>query len=89
MSGLSRTVIDQDWVVVLWDQDGADAAPWNVRADDLDSAIDRARTQWWRWLDGDETWDRDDGSLAPELARQDQPEVHRVYRGSWIGDRVL
>lgn len=88
MIGLSKTVGARDWVVVLWDQDGAETSPWNVQADDLVGAIDKARSQWWRWLDGDETWDRDDGTLASELSRADQPDVHKVYRGSWIGDRV-
>ena len=89
MSGLRKTVGARDWVVVLGDPDGADMSPWNVRADDLDSAIDKALGQWWRWLGGDGAWDRDDGTFPPELTRPDQPEVHKVYQGSWIGDRVL
>lgn len=86
--GPSKIVTDQDWVVVLWDKDHTDTAPWNVQAKDRQSATAKARSQWWRWLRGDQGWDRDDGTLDPGLELPVQPEVYQVYRCSWIGEHI-
>lgn len=79
MSGQGMLVTDQDWVILIWDPDYSDTSPWNVKAPDLSSAIAQAEADWRDWLYDPQ---------APN-ANVGDPEVHKAYRGSWIGDRVL
>lgn len=79
MSGLRKTVSEQDWVILIWDPDYNDTSPWNVRADDLASAIAQAKVDWRNCLREPDDPDADWG----------EPEVHKAFIGSWIGDRVL
>lgn len=79
MSSLRKTVSEQDWVILIWDPDDADTSPWNVRADDLASAIAQAKVDWRNCLYEPDDPDADWG----------EPEVHKAYRGACTGKRVL
>lgn len=79
MNSQGILINDWDWLILIWDPDGSDTSPWNVSAPDLDSAIVQAKADWHASL-----YDPDDPDSDPG-----EPEVHKVYRSSWIGERVL
>lgn len=71
-------LLDECWVVLLWDADGNDTSPWSVTAQSKDEAIRTAIADWHR-------------SLLEESADfipHPDPDVFKVYRNSWIGERV-
>ena len=71
-------VLDECWVVLLWDPDGNDTSPWPVTAQGKDEAIRKAIADWQRSL-------IEDGF---EFEPNPAPDVFKVYRNSWIGERV-
>jgi hypothetical protein len=71
---------EQKWVVFIMDPDYNDSSPYSVVADDEESAIERAISDWRSWLQDDELF---------EPSEWCAPEIVKVYRGSWIGERVL
>ena len=71
-------VLDECWVVLLWDPDGNDTSPWPVTAQSKDEAIRKAIADWQRSLI------EDSFDFEPPPA----PDVFKVYRDSWIGERV-
>lgn len=79
-SDASTPLPDDHWVVILLDPDWADWSPWSVRAANEQAAIEQAIADWHAWLEDDL---EDDGDEAHE-----DPEVIKVYRNSWIGERV-
>ncbi len=97
MSGQGMLVTDDDWVVIMLDPDDGDWSPWTVTAPDLDEAVAKAKNQWRKFCEGtprlQAQWDNDN-VLPPNPSVAGQPDdldcmVLKVYRGSWIGDRVL
>ena len=91
MSDQGMLIDDEDeWVVVILDSDWEDWSPWNVTAPDLDSAIAKAKRHWRRFAAGEDDWDQeDDDVVATEDEALEDPEIIKVYRASWIGERVL
>lgn len=69
---------DECWVILLWDPDGNDTSPWSVTARSKDEAIRKAIAEWQRSLSEDSV------DFEPHPA----PDVFKVYRNSWIGERV-
>lgn len=71
---------EQNWVILIMDPDYNDSSPYSVTADDLESAIEKAISEWRSWLQDDDFFERSQWCA---------PEIVKVYRGSWIGERVL
>ncbi|MGA0545918.1 hypothetical protein ACO2Q1_11645 [Brevundimonas sp. VNH65] len=71
-------LLDQCWVILLWDPDGNDTSPWSVKAETKDEAIQKAVADWHRWLV------EENAVFMPHPP----PDVFKVYRNSWIGERV-
>jgi hypothetical protein len=72
--------IDQDnWVVLIGDPDGNNSSPYSVIAKTEDEAVEKAILDWMNWLAGGDLFDS---------AEWGEPEIVKVYRASWIGERV-
>jgi len=79
-NSLDQTLISDDlWVILIWDPGGRDTSPWSVVAPNLKAAIAQAKADWLAWL-----YDPQNPN-----ANLGKPVVHKAYRGSWIGERVL
>ena len=71
-------LLDECWVILLWDPDGNDTSPWPVTAQSKDEALRKAIADWHSSLLED----------SPDFEPHPDPDVFKVYRNSWIGERV-
>lgn len=62
------------WVISLQDPDDCDQSPWSVEALDREGAISLAIADWREWCEAQ--------------AGDPDPEVVKVFKDSWIGERV-
>ena len=70
---------ENDWVVLITDLDEMDESPFSVVADNKQEAIDKAIIEWRAWLTEAE---------YTEDAASEEPRIGKIYRASWIGERV-
>ena len=71
-------LLNECWVILLWDPDGNDTSPWSVIAPSKDEAIRKAVADWHLSLFED----------SAEFVPHPAPDVFKVYRNSWISERV-
>lgn len=82
------TVEGDDYIVLLTDPDWNDWSPWNVVAQSIPHAIELARSAWRQMYDYGEDY-KAGIDEPPQLTPDAEIDVWKVYRHSWIGERVL
>ena len=77
ISTLRKGRPDIRWVVILPDPSDGTWSPWNVVAPDEVRAVKQAQKDWLKWL-----------GMHPYRDRPEAPDPLKIYRDSWIGERV-
>jgi hypothetical protein len=67
------------WVVMIMDPDYNDYSPYPVVAEDEGEAVAKAIASWRSSVGGEDFL---------EDSLWDEPEIGKIYRASWIGERV-